>query len=391
MKQNIDIGTIKDIMHEFTALTGLEPSFKQPKRYLWTDAFAVCNYLEIFHLTNDHSYLELAANLVDQVHHTLGRHREDDTRKGWISGFTEYEGELHPTKGGLRIGKPLNERQTNKLYDERLEWDQDGQYYHYLTKWMHALNRMSRVTEDPIYIIWALELAQTAHVGFVDSTVGRERMYWKMSIDLSRPLVPSMGQHDPLDGFITYNELQVTANDFNKKSPDLNLPNLKTEIEDMTHICRGLNWTTNDPLGIGGILSDALRIGQLIKYGLPYERLLEEVMNSALLGLDSFVKYNPQNLTAEYRLAFRELGLSIGIKGLENLKALIKANTCLFSKIESLKQLIESLMNYLPLAISIEEFWTDRRNQEVETWIEHKEINMMMLATSLAPEEFLKI
>ena len=32
-----------------------------------------------------------------------------------------------------------------------------------------------------------------------------------MSIDLSYPLVPSMGQHDPLDGYITYLQLQSTA------------------------------------------------------------------------------------------------------------------------------------------------------------------------------------
>ena len=30
-----------------------------------------------------------------------------------------------------------------------------------------------------------------------------------MSTDLTRPLVPSMGQHDPLDGFVTCNELQT--------------------------------------------------------------------------------------------------------------------------------------------------------------------------------------
>ena len=36
-------------------------------------------------------------------------------------------------------------------------------------------------------------------------------MYWKMSIDLSRPLVASMGQHDPLDGFVTCAELDATA------------------------------------------------------------------------------------------------------------------------------------------------------------------------------------
>jgi hypothetical protein len=43
--------------------------------------------------------------------------------------------------GGLRIGKPLKERGANEPIDESLEWDRDGQYFHYLTKWMHALCR----------------------------------------------------------------------------------------------------------------------------------------------------------------------------------------------------------------------------------------------------------
>jgi hypothetical protein len=120
---------------------------------------------------------------------------------------------MHPTQRGLRIGKRLNERKPGVPYDDRLEWDRDGQYFHYLTKWMHALNRMSRVTREQKYNQWAIELAQAAHDGFtyVPLSGGRPRMYWKMSTDLSRPLVPSMGQHDPLDGFITFSVLQITA------------------------------------------------------------------------------------------------------------------------------------------------------------------------------------
>ena len=60
-----------------------------------------------------------------------------------------------------------------------------------------------------------------------------------MSIDLSRPLVPAMGQHDPLDGFVTYSELQATAG----KSPHLNL---SPEIADMAGICQEGNWATDD-------------------------------------------------------------------------------------------------------------------------------------------------
>jgi hypothetical protein len=32
-----------------------------------------------------------------------------------------------------------------------------------------------------------------------------------MSIDLSRPQVPSMGQHDPLDGYVTCAQLEAGA------------------------------------------------------------------------------------------------------------------------------------------------------------------------------------
>jgi hypothetical protein len=56
------------------------------------------------------TYADLALQLVDQVHHVLGRYRADDTRTGWISGLGEREGESHPTCGGLRIGKALPKR-----------------------------------------------------------------------------------------------------------------------------------------------------------------------------------------------------------------------------------------------------------------------------------------
>ena len=39
---------------------------------------------------------------------------------------------MHPTQGGLRIGKNMNERSSSDRFDENLEWDRDGQYYHYL-------------------------------------------------------------------------------------------------------------------------------------------------------------------------------------------------------------------------------------------------------------------
>src|SRR5512136_835283 len=236
MKQETSKAVVREIMMEFANLTGLSPPREVQRRYLWTDAFAVCNFLELYQQTKDEQYRQLALQLVDQVHTILGRHREDDPRTGWISGLREEEGEKHPTKGGLRIGKGMNERRSGEPYDEQLEWDRDGQYYHYLTKWMHALNRVCRVTGDSIYSEWAIELAKTAHARFtyLPPSRGQKRMYWKMSIDLSRPLVPSMGHHDPLDGLIAYLELQANAAEDSQKSTVLDL---SAEITDMFNIC----------------------------------------------------------------------------------------------------------------------------------------------------------
>ena len=93
----------RELMEEFAAATGLVGSAPR-RRYLWTDAFAVCNFLGLHREAGDGRWLDLALRLVDQVHKILGRHRDDDARTGWICGLEGDEAELHPTIGGLRIG-----------------------------------------------------------------------------------------------------------------------------------------------------------------------------------------------------------------------------------------------------------------------------------------------
>ena len=160
MQSNKRIALVSEIMMHFAERTGLAGPGSAPRRYLWTDAFAVCNFLELGRQTGDSRYEELARRLVDQVHHVLGRHRGDDGRHGWLSGLDDREGEEHPTRGGLRIGKPLSERRPDEPLDEPLEWERDGQYYHYLTKWMLALNRLGRQSGTDLYNRWAMELAR---------------------------------------------------------------------------------------------------------------------------------------------------------------------------------------------------------------------------------------
>ncbi|NTW59373.1 MAG: hypothetical protein HGB21_05085 [Nitrospirae bacterium] len=389
MEQNASRTLVRNVMLEFADLTGLVSPQGAPRRYLWTDAFAVCNFLELYRQTKDEHYKRLALRLVDQVHHVLGRHRDDDPRTGWLSGLDDQEGALHPTRGGLRIGKEMNERRPDEFYDEQAEWDRDGQYYHYLTKWMHALDRVSRVTGDPLYLRWAIELARTAHARFTYATPPGHaiRMYWKMSIDLSYPLVPSMGHHDPLDGFITYLRLQAAAARTSGNSPGLDL---SAEIAEMAALCEGKSWGTDDPLGIGELLSAAYRLAHLILIeGCEQTDLLDDILGSSLASLQSRASRDFLRFPARYRLAFRELGLSIGLHALEKVLGLIQQAPRDLRRKDRLLSRAERLMQYVPLRESIETNWLAPTNRQAAEWLAHRDINMVMLATSLAPEGYL--
>ena len=84
--------TARDLMLHFAGATGLWPARDEPRRYLWTDAFAVCNFLSLYRHYDEQRSLDLSLSLVEQVHTTLGRHRADDIRSGWISGLGEVDG-----------------------------------------------------------------------------------------------------------------------------------------------------------------------------------------------------------------------------------------------------------------------------------------------------------
>ncbi len=386
MKQDI-YGMVREIMMEFADMTGLAKSGNPPRRYLWTDSFAVCNFLGLYRLTDDKEYKNLALRLVDQVHSILGRHRDDDRRTGWISGLSEEEGRAHPTIGGLRIGKKMNERKPSDPFDERMEWDRDGQYYHYLTKWMHALNRVSRVTGDPVYNNWAVELAKKAHAAFTygSSRRGRRRMFWKMSIDLTRPLVESMGHHDPLDGLITYSQLQSTALEHSERSSG---EDLTGEIADMAGICEGKSWATDDPLSLGDLLCNAYKVAQLtVKDDFQRPDLIEILLDSSLRGLNYYMSTRSLELPAAYRLAFREFGLSIGLLAAERTGLLIRQNPGIFNQ----EVVLDSVMRYAHVIEQIEKFWLKGANRRAGSWEDHLDINMVMLATSLAPDGYLTI
>jgi len=354
-----------ELMMRFAERTGLTSDLP-PQRYLWTDAFAVCNFVGLAQATGEERYTELALRLVDQVHHVLGSYRADDPRTGWISGLSAQEGEAHPTRGGLRIGKALPERSVSQPFDEQLEWRRDGQYFHYLTKWMHALDQVYRWTGQSQFNTWARELAKVAHDAFAHTDRSDRRMVWKMSTDLSRPLVSSMGHHDPLDGFITCTQLGTTKS---TQSSTPSGPSLEDEVADFATMIAGQDWATADPLGLGGLLADAARVAQLMNVGaFAGTDLLDALLAAALRGLTAYARQGDLTHPASRRLPFRELGLAIGLSAVEQ---------------------IEALAPYVALGSEIKSFWLEPEHREARTWSEHRDINEVMLATSLVPAGFL--
>jgi hypothetical protein len=376
------------LMASFAERTGLT-SDRPKQRYLWTDAFAVCNFLGLARRTGEARYLDLALKLVDQVHQVLGRYRSDDTRTGWLSGLGEQEGAAHPTVGGLRIGKRFPERRPEEPFDERREWDQDGQYFHYLTKWMYALDLLARATREPRFNLWARELAETAHRSFTYQPRGaqKRRMVWKMSTDLSRPLISSMGQHDPLDGFITCMQLGATAALLPSAPAG---PELKPASADFSVLLEGLEVYTDDPLGIGGLLCDACRVAQLAAQGtLADGALLERLLDAAAEGLILYVRQGEWRRPAPLRLAFREFGLTIGLSGVELIQQSVRGQPSGIGRRVKVRDHLAELPEYAGLGPVLRSFWLVPEHQRIRSWAEHLDINEVMLATSLLPEGFL--
>ena len=370
------------LMLGFAERTGLSGG-RPPRRYLWTDAFAVCNFLGLERATGEARHRELALRLVDQVHHTLGRHRPDDVRCGWISGLDEPAGEKHPTRGGLRIGKELPERAPDQAVDADLEWERDGQYFHYLAQWMHALDQLSRATGQARFNRWARELAASAHRAFTSapSAGGPRRMYWKMSIDLTRVLVPSMGQHDPLAGYVTALQLCATAERLPQTAGG---PDLREALRDFAAIAARGDWASADPLGIGGLLADAGRVAQLARErAVEDERLLERLLAAARVSLDACAASGQLRDPAQHRLAFRELGLAIGLHAV-TLIAREGPDAGPAARAE-----LEALLRHVPLGDEIEAFWREPAHRAGSTWAAHRDINEVMLATRLLPGGFL--
>lgn len=359
-----------DLVSDFADRTGLTGG-PGSRRYLWTDAFALINALDLYQKTQQRRWRFVAIKLIADVHGDLGRYRPDDAREGWLSGLGENEGICQPTRGGLRIGKPLPERSLDEPYDAQLEWDRDGQYWHYLTKWMDALSRASVVLGNPHYQLYAKELAESTFPRFLRTSddghpVG---LAWKMSVDLSRPQIPNVSPHDALDGYVTFQWLGRTGS-----------TTLSNAAAILLKLSDDQSWTTVDPLGLGGLLLDALRLALLPDRTVAYERLLSSVLEGVDQGLSAFARSGNLAMPASRRLGFRELGLAIGLQTLTPISAAARGSESLA---RMLRPYLDDLRQHEDIGKRIITFWSAPENRCAASWMDHRDINEMMLATAL--------
>jgi hypothetical protein len=373
------------LMESFAERTGIADGGDRRRRYLWTDACAIEAFLGLHRRTGVRLHLDRAIRTAELVHRVLGRHRPDDERTGWISGLDEAAGALRPTAGGLRIGKPLPERARGAPHDERLEWDRDGQYFHYLTKWMHALHALGNATRNASWNRLAADLAHGTCAAFVHEPFvgGTKRIHWKMSIDRSRPLVRSMGHLDPLDGYVALAEVQASLD-----AHDPAWSFLQVHAADLMRICREVPaWTTVDPLSLGGLISETSRLACLVAAGRhPNEPILERLAHDARRSLEAFGGTHLLERSIETRLAFRELGLAIGLQAVVAAHEAVRHHRERFGDpwgASALLAHLESMVPHTSLIARIEETWLDPDAQETSAWQAHLDINAVMLALSL--------
>jgi hypothetical protein len=303
-------------------------------RYLWTDAFGLVNLITLSKETSSPIYLTLAKQLAKTVHDVLGRTRDGTAR---LPRATDAE----PLKGGLRIGKASAHGS-----------DCDGQYHHYLTLWMFALNRLALATGEAEYSRLAVQLAKAIHPHFVIKRDGQPatRMVWKVSTDMREVLVPSQGHLDAATGYVVYRLLQRTAEQMQGL-----LGALSSEIADYRNLM-GTDTSmraSRDPLDLG--------MGLWMCHFFRDEEWAAELGNKSLEMARTMLDEKKGLMSRDHahRLAFREFGTCLGLE-------------C-YGADEKLRQGVEAIVN----------FWTTYLEESTDEDL--RPITLVMYAAALIP------
>ena len=114
--------------------------------------------------------------------------------------------------------------------------------------------------------------------------------------------------------------------------------------------------------------------------------LLDSLLVAAERGLTAYAWHSDLAKPAAQRLAFRELGLAIGLGALDGM---LKN---MWSVLEdrahgpTLRARLNALAPRRVLGTALEAFWLEPRHRRTVSWAQHQDINDVMLAASLLPD-----
>jgi hypothetical protein len=256
------------------------------RRYLWTDAFGVLCYTSIAehykaqgNTTEAEKYKRAADRLVNVVHACLGSPRSNKPEDRMTMDTSSPTGHV-----GLRIGKLY----SRKVTDYGMTYD--GQYWHYVDKWLLALARSGHVKEG-------IEIAKSCFPYFFDpgedGTGWAGGIRWKLNVDATAPpsLQRARASDDTLVALIVFSILEAHRDPTNKSLAD--------EIKLLKVSLQGYRpRVTDDPLGWG---LEAM-YDQFLK-GHPRQASLKSLQSSAL---------HPSHLSLPFRLYGAMIGARIG-------------------------------------------------------------------------------
>lgn len=178
------------------------PSPSGQRRYLWTDAFGIVNFISQAKLLRSldqgmeaeqqvQDYLTAASQLITAVYDCLGSPRS-----------SKYPMAAADDGGykGLRIGKVLARRAT----DQGMQYD--GMYWHYLAQFLFAVTRYVQESHDQCQLDRVIRLVKQVHPAFLVPGRGYR---WKINTDLT-PIAdahPTQPTHDAVTAWIMYSLL----------------------------------------------------------------------------------------------------------------------------------------------------------------------------------------
>jgi len=138
-------------------------------------------------------------------------------------------------------------------------------------------------------------------------------------------------------------------------------------------------------------ISDIALLSQVINWAGIFRALVIILVAWLVLRFVDRIVQDLGRSIAEHRLAFRELGLAIGLHTIDRMQETIAQHPGNFTNVDQLTPTLTNLSRFYPVYEFIKDFWLEAAHRSVGTWQEHADINKVMLATCLAPDSYLKL